>query len=109
MQGGRTLHYHGNTVEHPRPSRKNRERRIFRGAAQEHPDKIMADEPRVCAMLRCVWCGVDFEDYRIACHRCQCCQYCGMIVSSPNACHTCNNYLPDELKPKEPPRRIIVA
>lgn len=109
MQGGRPLYYDRNTVEHPRPSRKNRERRITRGEVQEHPDKIMADEPRVCAMLRCVWCGVDFDNYRISCPRCQCCQYCGMIVSAVDMCHTCNNYLPDELKPTDEPKRFIVA
>lgn len=109
MQGRRTLYYDRNTVEHPRPGRRNRERRILRGRAQEFPEKIMADEARVCAMLRCVWCGTDFEDYRIACHRCMCCQYCGHVVSAPDKCHTCNNYLPDELKSDEKPRRIIVV
>ena len=109
MQGRRTLYYNRNTVEHPRPGKKNRDKRERAANTEVVQDKIMADEARVCAMLRCVWCGVDFDDYRISCPRCACCQYCGCVVTSPNQCHTCNNRLPDELKKTEPPRRIIVA
>lgn len=109
MQSGRTIYYQGNTVNLPRPSEKNRERRRQTAALNLPPTKIMADVPRVCAALRCPWCGSDFDDYKIICPICAQCVYCGYLASNSKFCHTCNNELPPELDHPEEHRTIIVS
>ena len=102
MQSRRTVHYQGNSVTPPRPSKANLARRRARVEAGTNELKIVDSTPKTCATLECVWCGTAFDDYAIRCKQCGLCQYCGTLCPDSNGCTTCANILPDELKPNEP-------
>lgn len=41
--------------------------------------------------LECRWCGLRFDEKRIYCIRCRCCQYCGMQMYGEHSCQVCGN------------------
>ena len=111
MENRRTIHYTGNTVIAPHPSRKNLERRHAGNCLKEitnRPDelKLMTQERKVCATLQCIWCATSFEEYSIRCRVCGNCQYCGMFCENPNECNHCANVLPEEFRRPEE-RRVV--
>jgi len=112
METRRTIHYAGNTVDIPHPSRKNLKRRFSGNPLKKalmNDDveiKPMTVIPKVCATTQCVWCAVEFESEAIRCRVCGNCQYCGMFCTSKNECSNCGNMLPPELRVDEQ-RRVV--
>lgn len=112
MENRRTIHYAGNTVVAPHPSRKNLQKRHAGNRLKdvtnqpEENQKMMTVEQKVCATLECIWCATAFEEYSIRCRVCGNCQYCGMFCPNPNECFHCGNELPEQYRrPDE--RRVV--
>lgn len=114
MEDGRSIYYKENTVIAPHPSAKNLAKRQgdFGMLLPQYQDvddlSIMTYEPKVCAMLQCVWCHLNFDDYRVTCLRCNNCQYCGYLTYAFDECVHCGNKLPDELRPDWVNKTIMV-
>ena len=102
MQSRHTIYYEKNSVEPPRPSAKNIQKRRANEKAGLVELKNVSNERKTCATLSCVWCGNGFDDYAVRCKTCGLCQYCGSACPDYNGCTTCGNILPEELKPKIP-------
>jgi hypothetical protein len=109
----RTIHYSGNTVIPPHPSRKNLEKRHAGNHLKdvtnqpEDNQKLMSNiGEKICATLECTWCATSFEDYSIRCRVCGNCQYCGMFCPNTNECTNCGNILPEEFR-RVDERRVV--
>lgn len=110
MEDRRTIHYAGNTVIAPHPSRKNLQRRFagnnLKTVSITDEVTVTNVEQKVCATSQCVWCEAKFDDYAIRCRICGNCQYCGRFCANASMCMLCGNQLPDELK-SDQPRRVV--
>ena len=98
MEDRRTIHYQGNTVNLPNPSKRNLKKRLKAMVDNKHKDnlKVMPYKRKICRSRVCVWCGNALSGYKFVCNFCNCCQYCGLINSRNDGCSYCGNH-PSEL------------
>lgn len=107
MENRHDMDHSRNTINLPRPSAKNRDRRRIMMSVPEDERGLKIQEYREKTALSrvCVWCGNDQLKLRAVCMFCHTCQYCGLLPMNTHRCDRCGNSDPDYVRQS----RVVVV